>query len=134
MHARKQIKPPLLSASLVARSQCLAGWRGRGHRVSRLPLRAHAYTCVSRPSDDICHLSHRSDLKSVVLHSIEMTNVKSTFPIAIGASINNIVDPHTYTATGAAFATVGVPASFYLIGPAEHHTRLRLTPTTDAYD
>lgn len=48
------------------------------------------------------------DLKSVVLHSITMDNVNSTFPIAIGTQVTS-VDNSTFSITGASFAAIVSP-------------------------
>jgi hypothetical protein len=47
----------------------------------------------------------QGDLKSVVLHNMEVTHVKSTFPCALGARITG-VDDKTYSSTGEAFSTI----------------------------
>ena len=44
------------------------------------------------------------DLKSVVLHDMRVTHVKSSFPMALGAKIS-AVDDKTYSSTGEAFST-----------------------------
>ena len=43
------------------------------------------------------------DLKSVVLHDMKITHVKSNFPVALGARIS-AVDDITYSSTGEAFS------------------------------
>ena len=50
----------------------------------------------------------QGDLRSVVLHKLSLTSVKSTFPIAVGVDITG-ADPGTYSGTGAAFGTVVHP-------------------------
>ncbi len=50
------------------------------------------------------------DLKSVVLHSLEVKHAKSTFPLALGTKIT-AVDDCTYAATGEAFSSVLLPQS-----------------------
>ena len=46
------------------------------------------------------------DLKSIVLHNLRVTHVKSTFPCSLGARICG-VDDATYSSTGEAFSTIG---------------------------
>lgn len=48
------------------------------------------------------------DLKSIVLHDMKITHVKSNFPVALGARISG-VDDCTYSATGEAFSTIVLP-------------------------
>ena len=48
------------------------------------------------------------DLKSVVLHNMRITHVKSTFPMALGAKISG-VDDCTYSSTGEAFSAIVLP-------------------------
>jgi len=48
------------------------------------------------------------DLKSVVLHSITMDSVKSSFPIAVGTQVTS-VDNSTFSITGASFAAIVSP-------------------------
>lgn len=50
----------------------------------------------------------QGDLKSVVMHKIAMRNVKSTFPITLGANITG-VDANTYSISGEAFSTIVLP-------------------------
>ena len=50
------------------------------------------------------------DLKSIVLHNLEITHVKSTFPIALGARIS-AVDDSTFSSTGEAFSHIILPES-----------------------
>merc|ERR1711998_355540 len=45
------------------------------------------------------------DLSSVVLHSLNVTHVKSSFPMALGARITG-VDDRTYSSTGTSFSTI----------------------------
>lgn len=52
----------------------------------------------------------QGDLKAVVLHSMDVSHVKSTFPISLGARISG-VDDSTYTSTGEAFSHVILPNS-----------------------
>lgn len=52
----------------------------------------------------------QGDLKSVVLHKMEVSHVKSTFPIALGARITG-VDDKTYSSTGESFSTIILPHS-----------------------
>ena len=51
-----------------------------------------------------------ADLKSVVLHDMKITHVKSNFPVALGARITG-VDDATYSQTGEAYSTVALPAT-----------------------
>jgi len=57
------------------------------------------------------------DLKSVVLHDMKVTHVKSTFPVALGTRIS-AVDDCTFSSTGEAFSTIGewllLPVSYHL--------------------
>lgn len=48
------------------------------------------------------------DLKSIVLHDLKMTHVKSTFPISLGARITG-VDNSTFSSTGESFSTIITP-------------------------
>jgi hypothetical protein len=50
----------------------------------------------------------QGDLSSVVLHSLKVTHVRSSFPIALGAKIS-CVDDCTYSSTGEPFSTVLLP-------------------------
>lgn len=52
----------------------------------------------------------QGDLKAVVLHGMEVSHVKSTFPVSLGARITG-VDDATYTSTGEAFSHVILPNS-----------------------
>lgn len=51
---------------------------------------------------------HQGDLKSIVLHSMKVSAVKSDFPLALGTKITG-VDDSTFSATGEAFSTVVLP-------------------------
>jgi hypothetical protein len=60
---------------------------------------------------DLSGTSERSgDLKSIVLHSIQMQDVKSTFPIALGLNATG-VDNKAYSITGESFGAVVLPQS-----------------------
>ena len=48
------------------------------------------------------------DLKSIVLHDMKITHIKSNFPVALGARITG-VDDITYSTTGEAFSTIILP-------------------------
>lgn len=48
------------------------------------------------------------DLKSVVLHKMEVNHVKSTFPMSLGARITG-VDDCTFSSTGEAFSSIILP-------------------------
>lgn len=48
------------------------------------------------------------DLKSIVLHDMKITHVKSNFPVALGARITG-VDDCTFSSTGEAFSTIVLP-------------------------
>ena len=50
------------------------------------------------------------DLKSVVLHDMRVTHVKSSFPMSLGAKIT-AVDDRTFSSTGEAFSTIILPNS-----------------------
>lgn len=50
----------------------------------------------------------QGDLKSVVLHKMAMRNVKSSFPVSLGAQITG-VDANTYSITGNSFSTIVLP-------------------------
>jgi len=50
----------------------------------------------------------QGDLKSIVLHDMKVTHLKSTFPIALGARVSG-VDDKTYSSTGEAFSTIVLP-------------------------
>ena len=50
----------------------------------------------------------QGDLKSVVLHSLEMTSVASTFEVPIGVRLTG-VDAATYSLTGEAFSDIVPP-------------------------
>ena len=50
------------------------------------------------------------DLKSIVLHEIKMRNVKSTFPIPLGANITG-VDSSCFSITGESFSAIVLPES-----------------------
>ena len=48
----------------------------------------------------------QGDLRSIVLHSMKLTHVKSSFPFSIGARMTG-VDDITYSLTGEPLATIG---------------------------
>ena len=48
------------------------------------------------------------DLKSVVLHKMEVNHVKSTFPMSLGARITG-VDDCTFSSTGESFSAIVLP-------------------------
>ena len=48
------------------------------------------------------------DLKSVVLHEMNVTHVKSSFPMSLGARITG-VDDKTYSSTGESFSAIVLP-------------------------
>jgi hypothetical protein len=50
------------------------------------------------------------DLKSVVLHKLEIKSSKSSFPISVGTRVSS-VDDNTFTSTGECFSTVLLPSS-----------------------
>jgi hypothetical protein len=50
----------------------------------------------------------QGDLKSIVLHSMSVNHVSSTFPIALGAKVTG-VDDATFSSTGQAFSHVVMP-------------------------
>jgi hypothetical protein len=50
------------------------------------------------------------DLKAVVLHSLDVTHVKSSFPLALGAKITG-VDDSSFSKTGEGFSTIILPNS-----------------------
>ena len=52
----------------------------------------------------------QGDLKSIVLHSMDMVHCKSTFGLALGARISG-VDDRTFSSTGEAFSTIIAPNS-----------------------
>jgi hypothetical protein len=52
----------------------------------------------------------QGDLGSIVLHSMDVAHVKSTFPCSLGARIFG-VDDSTYSSTGDAFSTIILPNS-----------------------
>jgi len=45
-----------------------------------------------------------------VLHNLEVSHVKSTFPVSLGARITG-VDDKTYSSTGESFSTIVLPNS-----------------------
>jgi hypothetical protein len=54
------------------------------------------------------HAEGQGDLKSIVLHSMTVNHVSSTFPIALGARISG-VDDSTFSSTGQPFSHVVLP-------------------------
>lgn len=50
----------------------------------------------------------QGDLKSVVLHDMSISHVKSTFPMSLGARITG-VDDKTYSSTGESFSAILLP-------------------------
>lgn len=50
------------------------------------------------------------DLKSVVLHDMKLTHVKSTFPVSLGTRITG-VDDCTFSSTGESFSAIVLPNS-----------------------
>jgi hypothetical protein len=48
------------------------------------------------------------DLKSVVLHNMDLTHVSSSFPLSVGVKITG-VDNKTYSSTGKCFSTIVLP-------------------------
>ena len=48
------------------------------------------------------------DLKSMVLHKMEVNHVKSTFPMSLGARITG-VDDCTFSSTGESFSSIVLP-------------------------
>ena len=56
------------------------------------------------------HLPIRSDLKSVVMHSMKIAHVRSSFPVSLGARISG-VDDCTYSSTGESFSSIVLPDS-----------------------
>jgi hypothetical protein len=50
------------------------------------------------------------DLRSVVLHKMDLKHVKSSFPLALGARISG-VDDITYSSTGESFSTIVLPSA-----------------------
>lgn len=52
----------------------------------------------------------QGDLKSVVMHSMKVMHVSSTFPVSLGARISG-VDDCTYSSTGESFSTILLPES-----------------------
>jgi hypothetical protein len=68
------------------------------------------------------------DLKSVILHDITAANVKTTFPIPVGAHITG-VDANTYSISGRAFGMV-VPSNHTNATP----TILQQEDVSVAYD
>lgn len=72
--------------------------------------------------------ANKGDLSSVVLHSLDLTSVNSSFPISVGARITG-VDDVTYSSTGEAFSTIVPPNS------SSHTTKtLQKDDTALAYD
>jgi hypothetical protein len=60
---------------------------------------------------DLAGTSERAgDLKSIVLHSIQMDDVKSTFPIALGLNATG-VDQKAFSITGDSYGAVVLPES-----------------------
>lgn len=52
------------------------------------------------------------DLKSIVLHDMKITHVKSNFPVALGTRISG-VDDCTFSSTGESFSTIGGPLPIF---------------------
>jgi len=52
----------------------------------------------------------QGDLKSVVMHSMKIAHVRSSFPVSLGARISG-VDDCTYSSTGEAFSAIVLPDS-----------------------
>lgn len=57
----------------------------------------------------------QGDLRSIVLHSMKLTHVKSSFPFSIGARMTG-VDDITYSLTGEPFSTIVLPNSESVTG------------------
>ena len=58
----------------------------------------------------------QGDLKAIVLHNLNVTHVKSTFPLSLGAKITGVDNSH-FSATGTPFSTIVMPDS------ESHHTK-----------
>ena len=71
-----------------------------GHR-SHMPL-ASQFTSLDGAAEPM------GDLKSVVLHKMEINHVKSTFPMTLGTRVTG-VDDCTYSSTGEAFSAIVLP-------------------------
>ena len=79
---------------------------------STLAVQAKKFVALDGASEQ------QGDLKSVVLHSMKLQHVKSSFPLAVGAEIS-AVDNDCFSATGKAF-------SFIALGNAESSTEKTL--------
>lgn len=87
-----------------------------------LILRQKKYTDLQGAS------TAEGDLKSIILHSITASNVKTTFPIPVGAHITG-VDANTYSVNGRAFS-MAVPSGHSASAPVE----LQREDVSVAYD
>jgi len=67
-------------------------------------LQARKYTSLDGSAEQ------QGDLKSIVLHNLEVSHVKSTFPVSLGARITG-VDDKTYSSTGESFSAILLPNS-----------------------
>ena len=75
------------------------------------------------------------DLKSVVLHDMKATHIKSTFPMALGTSITG-VDDKTFSSTGEAFSAIILPKAETTVTKqlqADDVSLVRVTPHGLAY-
>jgi hypothetical protein len=66
------------------------------------PKRQRKFTDLSGAAES------QGDLTSVVLHSMKVTHVRSSFPIPLGARITG-VDDCTFSSNGEAFSTILLP-------------------------
>ena len=79
---------------------------------STLAVQAKKFVALDGASEQ------QGDLKSVVLHSMKLQHVKSSFPLAVGAEIS-AVDNDCFSSTGKSF-------SFIALGNAESSTEKTL--------
>lgn len=99
----------------------MAAWAPTESQLNNM-FRQRKFTNLSGKSE-AC-----GDLRSVVLHSVEATSVRSTFPISLGAQITG-VDEKYYSSIGQAYSMIVLPSS--------HNTtpvRLQEDDVSVAYD
>lgn len=91
---------------------------------SHTTRRAHASLCVCGRQKKFTDLSgaaeQQGDLRSIVLHSMKLSHVKSSFPFSIGARMTG-VDDITYSHTGEPFSTIGELTSLLACASCRTH-------------
>lgn len=65
----------------------------------------------------------QGDLRSIVLHNMKLSHVKSSFPFSVGARMTG-VDDITYSLTGEPYSTIGKLTAPLACARALHHSSL----------